>query len=241
MLGGLWLVAAMLFTVPALPLTKMAFVGVWLDNNQPFPLEPPSGERWVSFEQVQRELLFRNWQPPLTISQMADLATALEADAAVDVRATALRRQRRWVAVVVVRVVSATLRETIHLSQARLGIRQPQEIQQVIAQVVPSLLAAIPKQIPVASVQVREGQRRVHLVASEGEWRKGMKLLFFRNAGGKWIPLGKGEVTVAQRSAVTAQWIVEARLTDANAAVRSGDKAVPIFAPPEWLAKGGTW
>ncbi len=212
-------------------LKKLAFVGAWA-NGQPFPLEPPAGRAWVSPEQVERELRFRGWQPPLTTSQLAELASALEADASVDVLASAVREKRRWVTVIVVRVVWAPLKATVHLAQARIGVRSLEDVLSVLPQVAPSLLAQLPQRVSIASVQLQESGRRVHLSASEGEWRKGMSVLFFREASGSFTALGKGRIVAVNRPLGSNRWLLEAEVSNKGIIVRPGDKAIPVFSLP---------
>jgi hypothetical protein len=58
--------ATVILAAPSFSLSKGAFVGVFTSDGKQISLPAPTGERWVSNEQVQRELLFRGWTPPLT-------------------------------------------------------------------------------------------------------------------------------------------------------------------------------
>lgn len=232
---GWWLLLAVLMA-PRLSLRTGAFVGAFLPDGTPLPIQSPVNGRWVSAEQVQREMRFRCWQPPLTTLQMAELARGLEADFAVDVLAAPVRERRRWYAFLLVRVVSAPLKATVHLAQARIGIRSPDEVPHVVAQVAPSLLANLPSQIAPAIVQLREGAKRLHLQATTENWRKGTQLLFYREAGKEVTVLGKGRIVSITRLADGNRWLIEADLTTLGASVRPGDKAVTVFALPSPFA-----
>jgi len=229
--------ATIILAAPSLTLSKGVFVGGVTSDGKSLSLPAPTGERWVSAEQVQREMLFRGWTPPLTNAQMAELAKALEADFAVDVLAAPLKVGKKWQALVVMRVVSAQLGEIVHLAQTRTDIPAPENLQQVAEQVLPSLLTKLPSQISLATVQLCESERRVHLTAPGGEWRKGMNLLFLRISGGQVTVLSKGRIVSADLIVGGNRWILEAQLLDSDTSVRSGDKAVQIFILPKPLAK----
>jgi hypothetical protein len=229
--------ATVILAAPFFSLSKGAFVGVFTSDGKPISLPAPTGERWVSNEQVQRELLFRGWTPPLTNLQLAELAKSLEADFAVDVLATTLKVGKKWQALVAMRVVSAQLGEIVHLALTRTEVSNPEGLQQVVEQVFPSLLTKLPSQISLATVQLCESGRRVHLTATGGEWRKGMNLLFLRISGGQVTVLSKGRIVSSDLIIGGNRWILEAQLLDADTSVRSGDKAVQIFSLPKPLAK----
>jgi len=229
--------ATVILAAPSFSLSKGAFVGVFTSDGKPISLPAPTGERWVSNEQVQRELLFRGWTPPLTNLQLAELAKSLEADFAVDVLTTALKVGKKWQALVAMRVVSAQLGEIVHLALTRTEVSNPEGLQQVVEQVFPSLLTKLPSQISLATVQLCESGRRVHLTATGGEWRKGMNLLFLRISGGQVTVLSKGRIVSSDLIIGGNRWILEAQLLDADTSVRSGDKAVQIFSLPKPLAK----
>jgi len=232
-MGWFFLAATVLLAAPPLTLSKGAFVGVFTPEGQSLPFSPPSGEQWVSYEQVQRELKFRGWSTPLKNSQMAELAKALEADFAVDVLVATVRVRRGWEALLAVRVVSATLGEIVHLPQTQTKISNPDELPQVVEKFVAPLLAKFPLQVPIASVQLRESGKRVHLTATAGEWKKGAQLLFFRESEGRVTSVGKGRVVAANLLIGGSRWLLEAELTETNSPVRSGDKAVRVFALPK--------
>ncbi len=236
-MGYVLTVAAILLVAPSLMLSKGAFVGVFTSNGQPIPFPSPTGEKWVSSEQVQRELQFRGWTAPLTNAQMAELAKGLEADFAVDVLVATLKVKRSWQALLVMRVVSASFREIVHLTQMQTNISSPDDLPKVIGQIAPSLLTKLPSQLPLASVQLREGNKRVHLTAMSGEWKKGMDLLFFRETGEQKVLLGKGRIVTANLPIGGTRWLLEADLTETDAPVRAGDKAIPIFSLPKLFAK----
>lgn len=229
--------ATIILGVPSFTLSRGAFVGVFTSDGKQISLPAPTGERWVSNEQVQRELLFRGWTPPLTTSQMAELAKALEADFAVDVLTVTLKVRKKWQALVLLRIVSAQLGEIVYLAQTGKEISNPEALQRAMEQVFPSLLTKLPSQISLATVQLCEGGRRVHLTATGGEWRKGTNLLFLRISSGQVTVLGKGRIVSADLIIGGNRWILEAQLLDSGASVRSGDKAVQIFILPKPLAK----
>ena len=236
-MGWALAVATILLAAPSITLSKGAFVGVFTSDGQPLPYPAPTGERWVSSEQVQRELQFRGWIAPLTNAQMAELAKGLEADFAVDVMVAVSKAKRKWRALLVMRVVSASFGEIVQLLQVQTDFSAQDELPQVVGQIVPSLLTKLSFQIPIASVQLREGNKRVHLTATGGEWKKGMHLLFFREAGGQKSLLGKGRIVAANLPAGGNRWLLEADLTEDNASVRSGDKAIQIFNLPKPFAR----
>jgi hypothetical protein len=128
---------------------------------------------------------------------LAELAKALEADFAVDVLTTTLKVGKKWQALVAMRVVSAQLGEIVHLALTRTEVSNPEGLQQVVGQVFPSLLSKLPSQISLATVQLCEGKKRVHLdryrTASGG---KVMNLLFLPRLSGGQITgcLGKGRI-----------------------------------------------
>lgn len=232
-----FVLATIILAAPSFSLSKGAFVGVFTSDGKQISLPAPTGEQWVSNEQVQRELLFRGWTPPLTNARMAELAKALETDFAVDVLAVTLRVGKRWQALVAMRVVSAQLGEIVYLAQTRTEISNPDALQQVAGQVLPSLLIKLPSQISLATVQLCESGRRVHLTATGGEWRKGTNLLFLRISSGQVTVLSKGRIVSADLTIGGNRWILEAQLLDSDTSVRSGDKAVQIFNLPKPLAK----
>jgi hypothetical protein len=229
--------ATVILAAPSFSLSKGAFVGVFTSDGKPISLPAPTGERWVSNEQVQRELLFRGWTPPLTNLQLAELAKSLEADFAVDVLATTLKVGKKWQALVAMRVVSAQLGEIVHLALTRAEVSAPEGLQQIVGQVFPALLSKLPSQIPLATVQLCEGKKRVHLTATDGEWGKGVNLLFFRTSGAQIMILGKGRIVFANLIPGSNRWILEADLLGSGISLRSGDKAVQIFNLPKPLAK----
>ena len=232
-----FVLATIILAAPSFSLSKGAFVGVFTSDGKQISLPAPTGEQWVSNEQVQRELLFRGWTPPLTNARMAELAKALETDFAVDVLAVTLRVGKRRQALVAMRVVSAQLGEIVYLAQTRTEISNPDALQQVAGQVLPSLLIKLPSQISLATVQLCESGRRVHLTATGGEWRKGTNLLFLRISSGQVTVLSKGRIVSADLTIGGNRWILEAQLLDSDTSVRSGDKAVQIFNLPKPLAK----
>lgn len=223
---------AVLLFAPDLTLTKGAFVGGWTADGQAIPLKAPTDGRWVSSEQVQRELLFRQWQPPLTTAQLSDLAKSLEADFAVDLLAVAVKERKRWRALVVVRTVSAPLSAIVHLSQEKLPISSPDELTGAVQQAAPKLLISLPSQLPTATVQAREGNKRLHLSSRNGKWRKGMEVLFYREAGEKRRILGMGRLVNVRRAIDGVTWLLEAEIKQNNGMVRAGDKAVGTFRLP---------
>jgi hypothetical protein len=235
--GLVFALATIILAAPSLSLSKGAFVGVFTSNGKQIPFPAPTGERWVSNEQVQRELLFRGWTLPLTTSQMAELAKALEADFAVDVLTTTLKVGKKWQALVAMRVVSAQLGEIVHLALTRTEVSNPEGVQQFVGQVFPALLSKLPSQIPLAAVQLCEGKKRVHLTATDGEWGKGVNLLFLRTSGAQITILGKGRTVSANLVPGSNRWILEADLLSSEISLRSGDKAVQIFNLPKPLAK----
>ncbi|MFN3422724.1 MAG: hypothetical protein ACK40X_13480 [Armatimonadota bacterium] len=229
--------ATIMLTAPSIALSRGAFVGVFTSDGQPLAFPAPIGEQWVSNEQVQRELQFRGWTPPLKNDQMAELAKALEADFAVDVLIATVKARRGWQVLLVMRVVSVQFREIVHLAQMQTKISNPDELPRVVEELVPSLLTKFPLQIPFATVQLREGDKRVHLTAVDGEWRKGTQLLFFRETGGQKVPLGKGRIVSTSLPAGGNRWLLEANWTETNISVRAGDKAIQIFNLPKPFAK----
>lgn len=229
--------AATLLAAPSFTLSKGAFVGVFTSDGQSLPFPAPTGERWVSNEQVQRELQFRRWVAPLTNTQMAELAKGLEADFAVDILTATVKVKRGWQVLLVMRVVSASLGEIVHLGQVQTKISSPDELPQVVGQLAPSLLTKFSFQIPLASVQLREGSKRVHLTATGGEWKRGMNLLFFREIGGQRTLVGKGRIVAANLPAGGSRWLLEANLTETDSPVRAGDKAIQIFTLPKPFTK----
>ncbi|MCS7186460.1 MAG: hypothetical protein RMK89_05835 [Armatimonadota bacterium] len=236
-MGWAFVIATILLAAPSLTLSKGAFVGVFTSDGQSLPSPAPTGERWVSYEQVQRELQFRRWVAPLTNNQMAELAAGLEADFAVDILTTTAKVKGRWQVLSVMRVVSASLGEIVHLEQVQTNISSPDELPQVVGQIVPSLLTKFPSQLPTASVQLREGNRRVHLIATSGKWRRGTQLLFFREIGGQRTFVGKGRIVAADLPAGGSRWLLEANLTEIRVSVRAGDKAIQVFKLPKPFEK----
>ncbi len=232
-----FVLATIIWAAPSFPLSKGAFVGVFTSDGKQISLPALTGEKWVSNEQVQRELLFRGWTPPLTTSQMAELAKALEAEFAVDVLATTLKVGKKWQALVVIRVVSAQLGEIVHLAQTKTVVSNPESLQQVVEQILPTFLGKLPSQISLATVQLCEGKKRVHLTAANGEWGRGVNLLFFRTSGAQVTVLGKGRVVSANLVPGSNRWISEADLLGSEISLRPGDKAVQIFKLPKPFAK----
>lgn len=230
-------IASILLTGPSFPLSKGAFVGGFSLDGQVFQVPAPKGERWVSEEQVQREILFRGWKTPLTTEQMAELAEALDADFSVDILVMLGKTKRKWQALVVVRVVSARLREIVHLVQEQVRISDPAELPQILKQICSPTLTKLPTQLPLAMVQLREGERRLHLVASGGSWKKGTNVIVFRESSGQTTVLGKGRISSANLLAGGDRWLLEVELTNSDASIRSGDKAVQVFALPKPFAK----
>jgi len=232
-----FVLATIILAAPSFPLSKGAFVGVFTSDGKQISLPAPTGELWVSNEQVQRELLFRGWTPPLTTSQMAELAKALEADFAVDVLTTTLKTGKKWQALVAMRVVSAQLGEIVHLAQTKTVVSNPEALQQVVEQILPALLGKLPSQVPITTVQLCEGKKKIHLTATDGEWGKGVNLLFFRTSGAQITILGKGRVVSANLVPGSNRWILEADLLGSETSLRPGDKAVQIFKLPKPFAK----
>ncbi|MCX7643360.1 MAG: hypothetical protein N2116_06100 [Armatimonadetes bacterium] len=236
-MGFAFAVATILLAAPSLTLSKGAFVGVFTSDGQSFSVPTPVGEQWVSNEQVQRELKFRGWTAPLTNAQMAELAKGLEADFTVDILAAVSRAKGRWRVLMVLRVVSTSLGEIVLLRQTQTDIPSPDKLPQVISQLAPSLLTKLSFQLPLASVQLQEGSKRVHLTATGGEWKKGMHLLFFREVGGQRTLIGKGRIVAVSLPAGGNKWFLEAELTETKASVRTGDKAIQVFALPKPFTK----
>lgn len=236
-MGWAFIVSTIFLATPSLMLSKGAFVGVFTSDGQPLPFPSPMGERWVSSEQVQRELQFRGWVAPLTNTQMAELAKGLEADFAVDTLAAIVKVRRGQQVLLVMRVVSASLGEIVYLSQEQISISNPDELNQVVNQIVPTMLTKFSFQLPLATVQLLEGKKRVHLAATGGEWRKGMNLLFFRETGERKILIGKGRIVAVSLPAGGSRWFLEADLTKTNASVQVGDKAIQIFNLPKPFTK----
>lgn len=231
-----FVLATVILAVPPFTLSRGVFVGGFTSDGKKILLPAPTGERWVSDEQVQRELLFRGWTPPLTNDQMAELAKGLEADFSADVLVAPLKTGERREALVVMRVVSAPLGEIVHMVQTKVKIEDPEDLPQVLEQIFPNLLAKLPLQIPFATVQLCEGGKRVHLGTTGGEWRRGMTLLFLRT-GEKVTVLGKGRVVSTEQIIGGNRWMLEANLTDPGIPIRPGDKAVRIFNLPDPLSK----
>lgn len=236
-MGWAFAVATILLAAPFFTLSKGAFVGVFALDGQPLPFTAPMSERWVSSEQVKRELKFRGWTAPLTNAQMAELAKGLEADFAVDMLVATVKVRRKWRVLLVMRVVSASFGEIVHLTQVQTEISNPDELPQVIGQLAPPLLTKFSFQLPLASVQLREGNKRVHLTATSGEWKKGMHLLFFRETGEQKTLIGKGRIGAVNLTVGGGRWLLEANLTETNAPVRAGDKAIQVFSLPKPFAK----
>lgn len=232
-----FLASTIMLTAPSITLSRGAFVGVFASDGQPLAFSVPIGKQWVSNEQVQRELQFRGWTPPLKNDRMAELAKALEADFAVDMLTATVKGRKGWQVLLVVRVVSAQFCEIVHLSQMQTKISNPDELPMVVEKLVLSLLTKFSLQIPFATVQLREGGKRVHLTAASGEWRKGTQLLFFRESDGQKVPLGKGRIVSASLPAGGSRWLLEADLTETSVSVRAGDKAIQIFNLPKPFAK----
>lgn len=212
------------------PTPKRAFVGAFTLDGATVEIALPQGN-WVSAEQVRRECRFRGWRPPLTAAQMATLARALEAEFAVDLLAAAMQARKRWTALVVLRVVSADLQAIVHLTQERVPIAASSELPRVVEQVAGTSLAALPSRFATATVQVREGDRRVHLMAREGTWRKGTEVLLYRIVDGQPQPLATARLVTTHRAVDGTTWLLEAELT-APASVRGGDKAIAVFRLP---------
>ncbi|MGQ9462192.1 MAG: hypothetical protein ACUVTP_04450 [Candidatus Fervidibacter sp.] len=230
-------IASILLAGPSFPLSKGAFVGGFFLDGQVLQITAPTGERWVSEEQVQREILFRGWKTPLTTEQMAELAEALDADFSVDILMMLGKTKRKWQALVVMRVVSARLREIVYLVQEQVRISDPAELPQISEQICSSALTKLPTQLPLATVQLREGERRLHLVAGGGIWRKGTNVVVFRDSSGQITVLGKGRISSANLMAGGDRWLLEVELTKLDAPVRSSDKIVQVFALPKPFAK----
>ncbi len=226
----------LLFT-QGLTLTKGAFVGGWTADGKAISLKAPTVGRWVSSEQIQRELLFRQWKPPLTTVQMAELAKSLEADFAVDLLAAAVKEGKRWQALVAVRTVSASLSAIVHLSQERLPISSPDQLPNAVQQKVPKIFVSLPSQLPTATVQIRESDRKLHLSARSGKWCKGTEVLFYREAGDQRQIVGMGRLVRVRRAIDGKTWLLEAEITQNNDTVRAGDKAIALFRLPVPLAK----
>jgi len=235
--GLVFALATVILAAPPFMLSKGTFVGVFTSDGKQISFPAPTGERWVSYEQVQRELLFRGWKPPLTTSQMVELAKGLEADFAVDVLTTTLKVGKKWQALVAMRVVSAQLGEIVHLAQTKTEVSNPEALQQVVEQILPALLVKLPSQVPLATVQLCESKKRVHLTAANGKWGKGVNLLFFRTSGAQITILGKGRVVSASLVPGGNRWILEADLLGSEISLRSGDKAVQIFGMPKPFAR----
>ncbi len=236
-MGWTLAVATILLAAPSLTLSKGAFVGVFALDGQPLSCPTPMGERWVSSEQVQRELQFRGWTAPLTNAQMAELAKGLEVDFAVDMLAAAVKARRGWQVLLVMRVVSASFGEIVHLTQVQTKISNPSELPHAVGQLASSLLTKFSFQLPLASVQLREGSKRVHLTAMSGEWKKGMHLLFFRETGEQRVLIGKGRLVAVNLTVGGGRWLLEANLTETNASIQAGDKAIQIFNLPKPFAR----
>jgi hypothetical protein len=221
----------------AMSLSKGVFVGAFTADGQPIPLATPTKGQWVSAEQVRRELVFRRWQPPLTTEQMATLARNLEADFSVDVLAAAVRERKSWRAVIALRVVFAPLNAIVHLRQATLPLSSPDALADLVARTATAWLDELPTEVPMALVQLREGERRLLLHADGGEWRKGMTLVIARQGRDEWQRQGTARLVHAQRLADGRRWLLEAQLSQPLSAVRPGDRAFPTFSLPSPLQR----
>jgi len=217
---------------PAMSLSKGVFVGAFTADGQPITLAAPTKGQWVSAEQVRRELLFRRWQPPLTTQQMATLARNLEADFSVDVLAAAVRERKGFRTVVALRVVFAPLNAIVHLRQAPFPLPSPDALADLVARTATAWLEELPTEVPMALVQLREGERRLLLQANGGEWRKGMTLVIARQGRDEWQRQGTARLVHAQRLADGRRWFLEAELSQPVNTVRPGDRAFPTFSLP---------
>ncbi|MCS7223478.1 MAG: hypothetical protein NZ959_02795 [Armatimonadetes bacterium] len=195
----------------------------------------PTGPRWVPQEQVEREIVFRRWQVPLTTRQMADMATALEADFACDLLMVHQKSKRGQTVRTFLRVVSASFSAIVILTEGVLHIRGDRDFRQEASDAVLRFLEKVPTDIPSATVRLLEGQRVVHLTASTGEWRKGTRLLFYREDGRKIVQVAFGRVT-RSRKTIGSLITFEARLDAPSSLVRPGDKAVAFFSLPPLLS-----
>lgn len=229
--------ATVMLTVPSLKFSKGAFVGAFNSEGQTMTVTAPSGENWISREQVQREVLFRGWKAPLTSAQMAEVAKGLEADFAVDILVSIVRARRNYRLVIMLRCVSAQFGAITYLSQEQASLSSLNELETVVDKISQILFAKIPKQIPFAIVQLREGERRVHLIAKEGEWKRKSKLLFFRDTGGHLTLLGEGQIVTTDLLIGGSRWLLEADLTEVKFDLRAGDKAIQVFKLPKEFAK----
>lgn len=218
-------------------ITKGAFVGAFLSDGKALTVTPPLSERWVSAEQVKRELLFRDLQPPLTTTQMAELAKSLEADFAADVLAVAFKDRKGRHGLIVLRIVSAYLQAIVHLAQERVAIKTPDELAQTIRQALPKLIASLPSRFPTVTVQMIEDGKRLHLLAREGTWRKGMELLVWRMEGSVFHLIGTSRITKVRRTLTGTATLLEANLLKSRNSVHSGDKAIAIYRLPASLAQ----
>lgn len=229
--------ATIMLMSPSLKLSRGAFVGAFDVNGQSITVTMPLGENWISSEQVQREILFRRWKAPLTSAQMAELAKGLEADFAADILFRVFKTRRGYRLLAFLRCISASFGTIVHLGQEQASLSSLDNLSQTIDKVIQSLLSRIPTQIPLATVQLKEGERRIHMIASVGDWKRGAKLIFLRLTRGQIILLGEGQIVMASLLAGGNKWILEADLTEVKDTVRPGDKALQVFKLPKMFAK----
>ncbi len=226
------LFAMAMTTATSVKLSKGAFVGAFTANGQAVPVSSPSDERWVSSEQVQREILFRGWKAPLTSAQLAEVAKGLEANFAADVFVSLNKTKGKYRLLAVLRCVSASFESIVHLSQEQAILSSLEEFPQTVDEIAQKLLAKIPAQIPIATVQLRESEKRVHLTALGGEWKRGLKLLFLREIGRQIVLIGEGQIVAANLPVGGNRWLLEAELKLVKDNIRAGDKAIQVFKLP---------
>ncbi len=218
-------------------LSKGTFIGAFTANGQAITVTAPSGKRWVSSEQVQREVLFRGWKAPLNSAQMAEMAKGLEADFAADVLISITKVRRGYRLLAILRCVSASLASITHLAQEQATLPSLDGLEQAVDKLAQVLIAKIPNQVPIAVVQLRESSGRFHLTATSGDWKRGMKLLFFSETKGQFNLLGEGQIVAANLLLGGSRWLIEADPIEIKAAIRSGDKAIQIFKLPREFAR----
>ncbi len=212
-------------------LAKGAFVGVFLVTGSFVPALAPQGPRWLPQEQVDREIAFRQWQVPLKTQQLADLAESLESDFACDILVSVHAGKGIQTAVLFLRVVSARLKECVWGHRAEVRSAPAEPLEKTIELLVPRLLDHIPKEITPATVKLVEQRRTIHLIASDGFWKKGMSLLFVREGQGRLAVSGRGKLTRVRRS-IGGLIVMEARSEGPDPAVRPSDRAVALVTPP---------
>ncbi|MCS7263492.1 MAG: hypothetical protein NZ805_01515 [Armatimonadetes bacterium] len=232
------LVMAMVISAsPLVKLTKGAFVGAFNTEGQPISVTAPLEGKWVSKEQVQREILFRNLKLPLNSAQMAEVAKGLDADFAADVLVSVSKIRQRYHLLAVLRCVSAYFGTIVHIDQEQSVLSNLDQIASVVDKLAQSMLSRIPNQISLATVQLREGERRVHLTATSGQWKRGLKVIFIKESSGQITLVGEGQIVSASLLAGSNKWLLEADLKDKKLDIRTGDKAIQVFKLPKPFEK----